>query len=1089
MKTQKNVRNISEEDNPLFDLMQYKVNLEFISESKHKQLYNKYKKIILTQFRTIVIEIKKITRTVSLKYKLASNKEENFIPKYSLNLTEESNIHLKFLILNENEDKQKYITSYLNSLAQSKIPNLMSYSRLFIINDKYYENYVNSVKNKIQMPKNEAGVIYTPMKESSFNYIYKYTLKQIIQVFNDFGKKQYDNIKLKEIKSLKKEIIFKQIEEGILYQDFTYALNLCNYLENAMNWIPEIPIIREIAGIVLFYQDYFSSEEMILSKEIKKFFNDVRDIYKKKKDILRECQCLLKICVYNAYFIGNEKKIEKYVQKLLISANNTPYEFKILIHLQIIWLYRQLNFNRKINLNNYFGLSLCQKNINEDHKIKNYMNIFMQLLTDNCFFPIYDIYHKKISNCEIFRTIHKNFERSGWKNVSFQMQERDKEGKIFLTEATKRKIKKDTILCITRFAQSIHFFEYKLKWYNIQECLYRNIINYYKLNHDNMFELVFYMSYLQALEGDMTEKKQNEINDEIIKKSINKKINLSLYKIPILNKIIPKCSDIKFDINENEKIKKTKSLFLYNPWKKASTINYFWSKNSYQYIDIEFQNILKIPITINNIIILFERKELKNSDNTEVKDSLNKGQLPKCLPTSVTIPPNATTIVSEKILMQDELIVDIIGIKYDIFNITTEQYVNPDGNGLYFCCENILKDDYYSTIITGKKKLYVNLNDIQIYKEIPQIDIIKVNNIYENVDVLNLYEYQEFLFNFTFKNNGNYVVNEINYFVYVYKKEDYKVCIKEGNIKQLINLGETFNLEYKYFHLSAHYKIEFRFYLTSEKYEQENETSEELISPYIFYFKKLNTNNLLNFSFPKIIPQINSNSIEDICKIDKRLPDNFKYVYSFNKKIFSFNASNNRKNKIYLEIKDNNNLIKKESISDDYSKEIDFEISSGSKLSDVKLEWECDSGVVNNLKGAMNFGDIFPNLKNDFLDENYFKFSLGVNKTNNEECGEDMNIFEIKYSVKNDSDKIFNNLKLMCYIYQNITDAEISLNEDLFYEGSLISFIDILKPNEFLINKIGLYLDKKCDNYCTTFLLINPDNAIVYMSPINQNLV
>ena len=37
MKTQKNIRNITEEDNPLFDLMQYKVNLEFISESKNQQ--------------------------------------------------------------------------------------------------------------------------------------------------------------------------------------------------------------------------------------------------------------------------------------------------------------------------------------------------------------------------------------------------------------------------------------------------------------------------------------------------------------------------------------------------------------------------------------------------------------------------------------------------------------------------------------------------------------------------------------------------------------------------------------------------------------------------------------------------------------------------------------------------------------------------------------------------------------------------------------------------------------------------------------------------------------------------------------------
>ena len=190
-----------------------------------------------------------------------------------------------------------------------------------------------------------------------------------------------------------------------------------------------------------------------------------------------------------------------------------------------------------------------------------------------------------------------------------------------------------------------------------------------------------------------------------------------------------------------------------------------------------------------------------------------------------------------------------------------------------------------------------------------------------------------------------------------------------------------------------------------------------------------------------------------------------------------------------MEIKDNNNLIKKESIGDDYSKEIDFGISSGSKLSDVIIEWECDTDVVNNLKGAMKIGDIFPNLKDDFADDNYFKFSLDVDKKNNEECGDDINIFEIKYCVKNNSNKNFNNLKIKCYIYQNITDAVFSLNEDLFYEGSLISFIDVLKPEGTLINKILLYLDKKFNNYCTTFVLINPDNNTVYMSSINQNLI
>ena len=1094
MKTEKNIRKIEELDNPLFDLMQYKVNLEFISESKNQKLYDKYKKIILTEFRSIEVQLKNITKKIYLKYKLSS-KGESLIDKYSLNLNEEPNINLKFLILNDSEDKQKYITSYLNSLAQSKNQNLMLYSRLFILNDKFYETFVYNIKNKIPTAKNEVGIIYTPMKEKSFNYIYKCTLIQIIQVFNDFGKKYYDKIKLKEIKTFKKEDIFKQIEEGILYQDFKYVINLCNYTENTMNWIPEMNKIREIVGICLFYEDYYSNEDIIFSEEIKKFFEEVKDKYKKKKDIIRECLCLFKLCVYYLYFPGIENKCERNIQKLLSIANNNniEYEFQILLHLKIMWLYKQIKFCRKINLNNYLVISLCQKNFSDDNKIKNYMNIFLKLLTDKNNFPIYDIYHKKINNSEIFGQIHKNFEKNGWKNILIQMEEKDSEGNIKLIEATKKKIKKGSILYIKKFIDIIQNYEYKLKWYNIQECLYRNIINYYKLNQDKMFELIFYISYLITLESDMIEKKQNEIYNEIMKKSINKKLNLSLYKIPLLIKLIPKCSNIKFDINPNEKIQKKKQLFLYNPWKKASSINYFWTKNSYQYVIIELHNVLKIPIVLNNIIILFERKKINNENEKEKENNkdiiINEGQLPKCFPTSITIPPDTITSVSSKILMKDELIFDIVGIKYDVFNITTEQYISPDGNGLYFSCENILKDDYYSTIISGKKKLYVNLNSIQIYQEIPRLEIINMDTMFNN-SILYLYEYQEYLFNFKFRNNGIYDINEINYFVYVYKKEDYKVCIKEGTIKQEIKLNEIYNFEYKYFHLSTYYKIEFRFYLNSDKYITENESSEEILNPYIFYFKKLSTDNLLNFANAKIIPQIDNNSIEDLCKIDQRLPNDYKYIYSFNKKIFSFNASNNRKNKIILEIKDNNNnLIKKESINDEYSKEIEFDINSGSILNNIKIEWQCDTGLNNNLKGAMNIGDIFPNLKNNLLDENYFEYFLDINKINNEECGDDINIFEINYRVKNNSDKIFNKLKLMCYIYQNVTDGDIMLNDDLFYEGSLISFIDNLKQNEILNNKIVLYLDKKYDNYCTTFLLINPDNKTVYMSPINKCLV
>ena len=88
MKANENIRKISEEDNPLFDLMQYRVNLEFISKSKNLQLYNQFKKIILTQFRSVIVQINKIETTIYLKYRILGDKQEDFIPNFSLNLTE-----------------------------------------------------------------------------------------------------------------------------------------------------------------------------------------------------------------------------------------------------------------------------------------------------------------------------------------------------------------------------------------------------------------------------------------------------------------------------------------------------------------------------------------------------------------------------------------------------------------------------------------------------------------------------------------------------------------------------------------------------------------------------------------------------------------------------------------------------------------------------------------------------------------------------------------------------------------------------------------------------------------------------------------
>lgn len=1108
------IRKISEEDNPLFELIQYKIDLNFISDPHNRPLCDKFKKIILSEFRHISFEINKKQKTFYLQYKLKS--QDNWLPNYSLGLLNEPNIRIKILLLNENEDKQKYITSHLNELADSKNQSLIPYTRLFILNNKHYENYVQSIKNKLPLDKSEAGIIYSPVKEPGFKYIYKFTLIQIIQAINDYGKKQFDLIKSKdrEIKHLSKEVIFKRIEEAIVYHDFKYVINLCNYFEYSLNWIPEISIIKEINAITNFYIDYYYSEnndDFSLNKDFINSLEEAADFYRKRKDVCRECECLLRIYVYYSYFIGSESKSEKYIEKILVSSKNTPYEFQVMLHLQLIWLYQQRNNRRKLNFCNYIGITVCQ-NYNED--IKYSLNIFLRFLKKN--FPIYDIYNKKIQNLEIFNDIHRKIIRKGWKNSVFQIKEKDDQGKIVLKEVTRRKIVKGTQLFISKYDKDVNIFDYNLIWFNVQECIYRNIINYCKNNKEILFGIIYYMSYLQSLENDLSENKQNEIMKELMNNNalcLSKKVNLSLYKIPLLIRINPICSNIKFEITKNEKLPKKKQLFLYNPWKKSSTINYFWSKNSYQYITIEFKNILKIPITLNNIIILFKRKKIENAQNNQkenneedknkVDENFNKGKLPICFPTSVTIPPKEKALVVEKVKMIDEVIFDIVGVKYDIFNFTTEQYVDPNGNGLYFCCENLLKDDYYASISTGKKKTFVNLKGIQIYKEIPQLEIANINsicakdnnpnnnnNIFNNSEdnIINLYEYQEYIFPFEFKNNGSYPIDEIAYYVYIYKKEDYKICIYEESVKNKVDIGETAKIEYKYIHKRAHCKIEFRFFLKSNKKDKEDENEEEIIKPYIFYFKKINTENLLNFENPKIIPQINSNSIEEICKMDKRLPFTYNYIYSYNKKIFSFSVSNSRKNKISLLIKDEKNkILKEDSIDDEYSKEISFDIDNNTNFSNVNIYWECANGILN-LKGSMSLCDIFPNLKNNVVDENYFNFSIEMNKKDEGACDNEINIFEIKYSAKNVSNKKFTDLKLFCYVYQNNNDSEYSLNDELFYEGSLISSTNSLEPNESLVNRILLYLDKEYANYSTTFLLINSENSTAYMSPLNVEL-
>lgn len=164
---------------------------------------------------------------------------------------------------------------------------------------------------------------------------------------------------------------------------------------------------------------------------------------------------------------------------------------------------------------------------------------------------------------------------------------------------------------------------------------------------------------------------------------------MNLLKLPFLVRIIPICSDIKFESrknpnfaaqkkpNENTETEKNQvenKIFLYNPWEKSDGVNYYWTCNSYQRIYVEFYNPLAIEIKISKIIILFE------------------GIKPFTFPISVFIPAKSIQGVYCKIRPIEKGITNILGVKYEIFNTVGVQYSDNNGNGLYYSYTNQFKD-------------------------------------------------------------------------------------------------------------------------------------------------------------------------------------------------------------------------------------------------------------------------------------------------------------------------------------------------------------------------------------------------------------
>ena len=87
----------------------------------------------------------------------------------------------------------------------------------------------------------------------------------------------------------------------------------------------------------------------------------------------------------------------------------------------------------------------------------------------------------------------------------------------------------------------------------------------------------------------------------------------------------------------------------------------------------------------------------------------------------------------------------------------------------------------------------ISLTNIKVYPEIPLLDIKILDNSFTIIGgVIELYEFQYYTFSFSLENTGAYDINELNCYIYAYKKDDYKIALDEQRVKTLIKVGELY---------------------------------------------------------------------------------------------------------------------------------------------------------------------------------------------------------------------------------------------------------------------------------------------------------
>ena len=1067
--------------NLLYDLMKIKAELIFFNKEKNPIFFNHIKNIFTEEINTVnSFNYFEDHKTYFLKYIERDTRDIDEQADFILNQKTCLYIFLSVMSPSLRQEQINNFENFIDEIQEEEKMPIIPCSVLIF----FYENEDDLNKNqnlKIKYPNN-IFYVRTNMKNLELKKIetgnqLTMIIKQV--VINGYVVSVQKMEKPKNnLKYNKNTLDYIKTTVGQLLQvsDFATSLNIVEksisefFFEEKGRWL-------EVKGLMMFYVDKKKAEILKQKQEFNigviELLEDARQRYKKAK--------LLENCLYNLYRQSNyylrymPDKIKNF-DMCLVKANislkelvNKDVEYKFVQYLRLSELYKRAKIYKKSNI--YFLLSTLT--CLEDPNIKLMMPYMIKKLRN--LFNIYDVSSNIIESFEQFNNIHKWLVLDRRKPISFFVLNKDENGKEKYEQSFKKKIEAKKRLSVRRNLENISIYTFKIFWKEIQYYINMKIMAFYNEKKDYENSLIYSLGYLQSMTSNVIPQSQKIIMESNIKNSLftQKKVFLNISKLPLLMRIIPVTSNIRFDVSTNPNKKRKSDIFLYNPWEqnKCTNNNFYWTTNSYQQIKIQFYNPLDIELEINKIHILF------------------RGAQPTVYPSSIVIPPQTSIYIATKIRPNEEGTTTIIGVKYEMINTIGIQYIDDNGNGLFFNYENIYIDlaKNFMNAITTKQQL-ISLSNIKIYPEIPKLNYKLLNNEFLG-DKLTLFNNQLYTFQFKLSNIGIYDVDKLTCYVYVYKANNYKITLEEINKDVKIKKkGGEYIFEYVYWHKSLYEKIELKIYYSSKESTQKSLIKDDvLLKQYLYYTNSIETFHTFNFGSISIKPMIMSSDVEEIALMDKKISYNYTAFFCSNKNYIGFLIENIHESRLEILLHDDSSDedIQRAIVEGTKSKEISTEIRADSSLKDVIIDWKLID--LYNCTGKILLSDIIP-----YYNVNMWrKFSFIITSQKIENLDDDNNIsfYKCFFNIRNNQKLAHSGLKFQIYIYQNLSNNmddnfiyNNALDDKIFVEGCLSLNINKIESNESFNYEINIYPLVK-EEFNITCILLDKEKKEVYFCP------